>query len=314
MRLDWNGVAWDSSTLFDSFDRRFIMAACELGGGRAVVLPAVAREMSDFFSLRVTHHWFKALKRQDRRQMRRYPDGDKGRIAQAAGEGLKDWVRSEIDAQASGQAPAEGASALSLRTLTEAERGKALAIATGIPGFCFRGQPRLGHWGDRAIIGEAIVSDLHLLVSRKRSPVKRTKSNRWCREAHALNGDLLQEADDFVQAIAADAAPEREANDGIGPGDEFSLKAALLAAMPVRDVAASRLDGIVEGFVDGMGNSGTFVACADSALRTWKSSRSQACVDAVRPLLAGSQAKLTERRRVDAITRRAAAAGWRGRP
>ena len=304
-------VAWDSSGLFSPFDRRFIMATCELLGGRAVVLPQVAREMHGILADNEEDHWIKVLGWEERRGQRSYAPDEKDRICAAAGFGIKDWVRDEIDAQAKPKARNAPDSALALHALTPSESGRARDIAQAIPDYCFRGQSKDGHWGDRQIIGQAVVAGYHVLASKNRRSVKRPRINVWCRETHGVNEDLMQEADDVMQDAVSGMGRRRAADDAVGPGDEVFLKAVLLAAMPGHDVAPDRFAEIVENFMDRLENSETFPECADGAWRAWRSDLAPSCIQSVRPLLADSPTRATEQRRLNAVHSRARGAGWR---
>lgn len=314
MPLDLRHVAWDSCSLFGSFDRRFIMAACELSGCQTNVLPQVAKEMFGILSGDTAKYWLSVMEGEERRGGSRYGDDEKARICEAASEGLKAWVKSEIDAQATQPSSMRSLSGLKLHILNPAEVGRALDIASKIPAYCFQGTPKDGHWGDRQIMGQAIVSGLHVLASRNRNSIKRARLNRWCQEAHGINGDIIVEADDVMQQIMTERTQAQGADAEVGPGDEMMLKAVLLAAMPGHDVAPDRFDSIIETFIQSIEKSRTFIECADSARRTWLSRRGKACVDEIKPMLADSVARATEQRRIDSVRRSASDAGWRGGP
>ena len=291
MPLDLRHVAWDSCSLFGSFDRRFIMAACELSGCQTNVLPQVAKEMFGILSGDTAKYWLSVMEGEERRGGSRYGD-----------------------AQATQPSSMRSLSGLKLHILNPAEIGRALDIASKIPAYCFQGTPKDGHWGDRQIMGQAIVSGLHVLASRNRNSIKRARLNRWCQEAHGINGDIIVEADDVMQQIMTERTQAQGADAEVGPGDEMMLKAVLLAAMPGHDVAPDRFDSIIETFIQSIEKSRTFIECADSARRTWLSRRGKACIDEIKPMLADSVARATEQRRIDSVRRSASDAGWRGGP
>ena len=154
-----------------------------------------------------------------------------------------------------------------------------------------------------------MVSGYHVLTSKNLRSVKRPRINAWCREVQGVSEDLMQEADDVMQDAVSGVGRGRMAEDVVGPGDEVFLKAVLLAAMPGRDITPDRFAEIVENFIDRREGSETFPECADGAWRAWRSDLAPSGIQSIRPLLADSPTRATERRRVNAVRSRASGAG-----
>ena len=286
-----DAVAWDTCVLLSPFDRRFIMAVCELRGCKTNVAPQVAKELFGLVPVSESDYWHRVLDGEEARGERQWPLEQRQAICRAASEGAKEWIKKDVDAQ-----PAN--SALSLVTFKEADSERIRILAEEIPASCFRGPSKDGHRGDRHVIAQAAVAGLQVLATKIRSSIKHEQMNEWCASSLGTNAQLVREADSFVQSMTIENT--KKAGVALRPEDieDEMLSAILLAALPSRQVSTKRLDEIVTRFIDQVADQ-SFPDCADDAAKAWASDRSPAVVERVQPMLPTSLARTTEQRRVD---------------
>ena len=293
-------ITFDTCILSRPVERRFVMATWELLGTSVSVLPHVTNELHGVLFDNEFLHWHSSLASQERREHARYAPGKKDRIATAAAQGARQWVERELQAEHHATDGPPPPRALRTVPMSALQRERANGIAAAIPGSCFRGASKDGHFGDRTIIAQAIVMDFSILATRNRGSIRRHQVNEWAKASMGLNDQLALGAEDAVQQVQ-----ERI----LSPSDKASLAAVLLACLPGRPVTPERTSAIVERFLSLLQKS-SFANCGEGAALIWQEPEGLALAAQITRRLKDSATRQTEQRRVDLVRQQATHAGW----
>ena len=144
-------VTIDSSLIYPTTSRRFLMALWEMEGLKVELLPRTIQEMYGFVQDSERSYWRRALAREAGRTGRTWPPETVEAVAAATAAAAGEWVNTEIGYAATA---ARNDSMLCAVGLTTAQEARAGAIAETIPNMCFKGPSKDGHRGDREIVAQ----------------------------------------------------------------------------------------------------------------------------------------------------------------
>ena len=290
-------VTIDSSLIYPTASRRFLMALWEMEGLKIELLPQTIHEMYGFVQSSERSFWRRGLAKEAGRTGRTWPPDTVEAVIAATMAAAGEWVNAELGY---GTRPARNDSMLHSVSLTVTQRATAGVIAETIPTMCFRGQSKDGHRGDREIIAQGVVSGFKILASDNRSSIRRTQINGWLREQELCTGDFVLRGDDAIE----EAGPWRDQ-------PAHMLEAVLRATLPDQPGKATRENEIVTTFIDRMRHAG-LDSIARSCNEEWRGTRQREIYDRARRYIAGptTLARETEQRRLNARRTAAADAGY----
>ena len=290
-------VTIDSSLIYPTTSRRFLMALWEMEGLKVELLPRTIQEMYGFVQDSERSYWRRALAREAGRTGRAWPPETVEAVAAATAAAAGRWVNTEIGYAAT---PARNDSMLHAVGLTRAEEARAGAIAETIPNICFKGPSKDGHRGDREIVAQGVVTGFKILASDNRTSIRRPQMNGWLREQGLCTGDFVLRGDDAIE----EAGPWRDQ-------PAHLLEAALRATLPDKPGEATRENDIVATFIGRMRDEG-LDSVATSCDEEWRGARHRDIYDRARRYIAGptTLARETEHRRLTATRTAAADAGY----
>ena len=290
-------VTIDSSLVYPTTSRRFIMALWEMEGLKVELLPRTIQEMFGFVQDSERRHWGARTRAEAERTGVSLPAKTVSSIEKATALAAGAWVNKEL-----GYAgiPGRNDSMLRAVALTEEQETQANALAESIPRKCFKGPSKDGHQGDRQIIAQGVVSGFKILASDNRSSIRRTQINGWLIEQKLAPGEFVLEGDDAIDQ--AGSWREQPAH---------MLEAVLRATLPTRPACAQRERDIVETFIERMRNEG-FGRTADNCAEEWEGDLQKEIYARARAHIANptTLARDTEARRMSATLAAAKKAGY----
>jgi len=295
--MDLDNITVDSSLMYPTTSRRFLMALWEMDGKRVALVPRAVQEMYGFVRQSEERFCQRALHKQTERTGRIYSPGDRQIIIDAAVEAAGEWVNDELGDD---KRPGNNSSALILRRLNAEEADRARTLAEAIPSKCFRGPSKNSFFGDREIIGQSIAAGFAILASDNRSSIRRVQLNGWIKEHTGIDGNFVLDADQALE----------EAGHWTTQPTKL-LEAVLRAALPSRPRSVERENEIVIQFITRLGREGwkhIAVACDEE----WRSAEAEIAYTSARAFIAeeGSHARDTEARRIERIRKATSNAGY----
>jgi len=147
-------VTIDTSLLYPSTARRFLMTLWDMQALKIPVLPRTSRELHGVIKESESAYWKRRLKREATRTGMHWSPQIIIAIADAASEAAGQWVNQELGY---GTNQPRNDSALQRIEMDPAAQLRADDIAEQIPKRCFQGRSLTGHRGDRSIIAEGVV-------------------------------------------------------------------------------------------------------------------------------------------------------------
>ena len=290
-------VTIDSSLIYPTTSRRFLMALWEMEGLKVELLPRTVKEMYGFVQDSERGYWRRALKKEGRRTGRMWPPETVEAVAEATAHAAGRWVNAELGYAGT---PGRNDSMLRAVTLTPEQRAQAGMIAEAIPRECFKGPSKDGHRGDREIVAEGVTSGFKILASDNRSSIRRVQMNGWLIDKRLASGEFVLRGDDALEQ----AGHWREQ-------PAHMLEALLRATLPDTPGEAQREKKIVETFIARMKFEG-LNSVADSCNEEWQGMHQREIYERARRHIAGptTLARETEDRRVKATRAAAKKAGY----
>ena len=293
-----SSVTIDSSLVYPTTSRRFLMALWEMEDRKVELLPRTVKETWGFVQDSEIEYWGRRLAKEAERTATTVPPDVARAIKEAAAVTAGVWINAEVGYAGR---PGRNDSMLRAVTLTAEQDRHADAIARAIPGECFKGASKNNHWGDRQIIAQGIVSGFKILASDNRASIRRTQTNGWLIDERLAEAKFVLNADDAID----EAGPWKEQ-------PAHMLEAVLRATLPTRPTSPDREKEIVEQFLSRMRNEG-LPNTADSCAHEWEGVRANEIRKRARAYIEGprTHARETEDRRVRATRAAAHRAGYR---
>ena len=297
-RITLANVTIDSSLMYPTTGRRFLMALWEMDGLKIELLPRTVQEMYGFVQNSEFNYWNRGLRKEGQRTGQIWPEETIDAICQASADAAGAWVNEELGY---GQIPPRNASMLRAVTMTRKQRLAAKTLASNIPQRCFRGPTKDNYQGDREIIGQGIVSGFKVLASDNRSSLRRNVMNGWLREQNYVAEDFVLSADDAIETAGAwDRQPAR------------LLEAVLRATLPETRRSGPREKAIVDTFLKRLAHEG-FRGIAQTCRDEWRGPEISAIYTRARAYIKGPEtlARQTETRRLARTREAAEEAGYK---
>ncbi len=290
-------VTIDTSLLYPSTARRFLMTLWDMQALKIPVLPRTSRELHGVIKESESAYWKRRLKREATRTGMHWSPQIIIAIADAASEAAGQWVNQELGY---GTNQPWNDSALQRIEMDPAAQLRADDIAEQIPKRCFQGRSLTGHRGDRSIIAEGVVCGFKVLATDNRTSIKRSKINEWLLEQTLTSEDFVLDGD--------------EAIDRAGHGKTHPaqlLKTVLIAALPDTPAPKDRENTIVEQFIQRMHHDG-LRTIAEDCHQEWTLHDTRQIYQEAREIIEGGKsiARHTEQRRVSATRLAAREAGY----
>ena len=290
-------VTVDSSLIYPTTTRRFIMALWEMEDLRVDLVPRAVREMWGFVQDSEHDYWSRRLKKEAVRTGTRLPADTATAIEKAAAVAAGAWVNVEL-----GYAgiPGRNDSMLNAVTMTQEQERLANEITGEIPMECFAGHSKNNHRGDREIISQSVATGFRILASDNRSSILRPQINGWLTEQNLVPGEFVLNGDEAIDH--AGTWKEQPAR---------MLEAVLRATLPTLPGSARRENEIVETFIARMRDEG-LPSTAKSCAAQWEGEHQAEIYERARAYVAGpgTLARNTEDRRVKAARDAARRAGY----
>lgn len=290
-------VTVDSSLMYPTTTRRFLMALWEMEGLRIELVPRTAQEMYGMVRESEREQWYRRLRWDTKRTGRVWAPESVEKIIDAAQNAAGQWVNAELGY---GKTPGRNDSMLHAVTLSAKQGVEAAAIAAEIPRRCFRGPTKNNYRGDREIVAQAVISGFKILASDNRWSIVRNRMNGWLAEQSLVEEELVLNADDAIEK----AGPWRtQAN--------TMLEAVLRATLPNERRSAEREAEFVTTFVKRLGRQG-LEGVSLSCLDAWEGPDHETIYKAARAHIehGGKLSRMTEDRRLEAVRSAAAGAGY----
>ena len=247
-------VTIDSSLMYPTTSRRFLMALWEMEGLRINLVPKAVQEMYGYVQESEREYWHERLDKESERTGRAWAPEIAEAIARAAEQGAADWVNDELGY---GQKAGREDSMLRATALDAGQSVRAAGIARSIPRECFKGATKNDYRGDREIIGQGVAAGYKILASDNRGSIRRNAMNGWLMETGHANAEFILNADDAI--------------DRAGQWSEqpqHMLEAVLRATLPGQRRTAQREDEILGQFIQRMQMQG-LRNVAQSCLSAW---------------------------------------------
>ena len=227
-------VTIDSSLMYPTTSRRFLMALWEMEGLRINLVPKAVQEMYGYVQESEREYWHERLDKESERTGRAWAPEIAEAIARAAEQGAADWVNDELGY---GQKAGREDSMLRATALDAGQSVRAAGIARSIPRECFKGATKNDYRGDREIIGQGVAAGYKILASDNRGSIRRNAMNGWLMETGHANAEFILNADDAIDR----AGQWREQ-------PQHMLEAVLRATLPGQRRTAQREDEILGQF------------------------------------------------------------------
>ena len=247
-------VTIDSSLMYPTTSRRFLMALWEMEGLRINLVPKAVQEMYGYVQESEREYWHERLDKESERTGRAWAPEIAEAIARAAEQGAADWVNDELGY---GQKAGREDSMLRATALDAGQNVRAAGIARSIPRECFKGATKNDYRGDREIIGQGVAAGYKILASDNRGSIRRNAMNGWLMETGHANAEFILNADDAIDR----AGQWREQ-------PQHMLEAVLRATLPGQRRTAQREDEILGQFIQRMQMQG-LRNVAQSCLSAW---------------------------------------------
>ena len=290
-------VTIDSSLIYPTTARRFLMALWEMDGLRIELLPRTVQEMYGFIQDSERGYWRRGLVKEAQRTGTQWPPQTVEEVSEAAAAAAGEWVNEELGYK---EAPARNDSMLRPVLLTPQQQARAGLIAESIPRECFRGPSKNNFRGDREIVAQGVVSGFRILASENRGSIRRVQMNGWLHEGGLATEEFVLRADDAIER----AGPWKDQPARL-------LEAALRAALPDNRRAPQREAEIVETFIARMKKEG-LDSVALTCLDEWTGPDPGKIYERARAHIAGPEtlARDTEGRRLERTRAAARRAGY----
>ena len=291
-------VTIDSSLMYPTTSRRFLMALWEMEGLRINLVPKAVQEMYGYVQESEREYWHERLDKESERTGRAWAPEIAEAIARAAEQSAADWVNDELGYR---QKAGREDSMLQATALDAGQSVRAAGIARSIPRECFKGATKNDYRGDREIIGQGVAAGYKILASDNRGSIRRNAMNGWLMETGHANAEFILNADDAIDR----AGQWREQ-------PEHMLEAVLRATLPGQRRTAQREDEILGQFVQRMLMQG-LRNVAQSCLSAWYGPKQKEIYAAARTYIDSSEtlARDTEERRRTRTLKAANDAGYR---
>ena len=290
-------VTIDSSLMYPTTSRRFLMALWEMEGLRINLVPKAVQEMYGYVQESEREYWHERLDKESERTGRAWAPEIAEAIARAAEQGAADWVNDELGY---GQKAGREDSMLRTTALDAGQSVRAAGIARSIPRECFKGATKNDYRGDREIIGQGVAAGYKILASDNRGSIRRNAMNGWLMETGHANAEFILNADDAIDR----AGQWREQ-------PQHMLEAVLRATLPGQRRTAQREDEILGQFIQRMQMQG-LRNVAQSCLSAWYGPNQKKIYAAARTYIDSSEtlARDTEERRRTRTLKAAQTAGY----
>ena len=290
-------VTIDSSLMYPTTSRRFLMALWEMEGLRINLVPKAVQEMYGYVQESEREYWYERLDKESERTGRAWAPEIAEAIARAAEQSAADWVNDELGY---GQKAGREDSMLRATALDAGQSVRAAGIARSIPRECFKGATKNDYRGDREIIGQGVAAGYKILASDNRGSIRRNAMNGWLMETGHANAEFILNADDAIDR----AGQWREQ-------PEHMLEAVLRATLPGQRRTAQREDEILGQFIQRMQMQG-LRNVAQSCLSAWYGPKQKKIYAAARTYIDSSEtlARDTEERRRTHTLKAAKNAGY----
>ena len=290
-------VTIDSSLMYPTTSRRFLMALWEMEGLRINLVPKAVQEMYGYVQESEREYWHERLDKESERTGRAWAPEIAEAIARAAEQGAADWVNDELGY---GQKAGREDSMLRATALDAGQSVRAAGIARSIPRECFKGATKNDYRGDREIIGQGVAAGYKILASDNRGSIRRNAMNGWLMETGHANAEFILNADDAIDR----AGQWREQ-------PQHMLEAVLRATLPGQRRTAQREDEILGQFIQRMQMQG-LRNVAQSCLSAWYGPNQKKIYAAARTYIDSSErlARDTEERRRTRTLKAAQNAGY----
>jgi hypothetical protein len=290
-------VTIDSSLMYPTTSRRFLMALWEMEGLRINLVPKAVQEMYGYVQESEREYWHERLDKESERTGCAWAPEIAEAIARAAEQGAADWVNDELGY---GQKAGREDSMLRATALDAGQSVRAAGIARSIPRECFKGATKNDYRGDREIIGQGVAAGYKILASDNRGSIRRNAMNGWLMETGHANAEFILNADDAIDR----AGQWREQ-------PQHMLEAVLRATLPGQRRTAQREDEILGQFIQRMQMQG-LRNVAQSCLSAWYGPNQKKIYAAARTYIDSSEtlARDTEERRRTRTLKAAQTAGY----
>ena len=246
-------VTVDSSLMYPTTARRFLMTLWEMEGLKIELVPRAVQEMYSYVRESEGDQWYRHLRGETQRTGMTWAPETVERIVEVAASAAAKWVNTELGY---GNKAGRNDSMLHAVTLSAEQSVEAATIATAIPRDCFRGPTKNDYRGDREIVAQGVVSGFKILASDNRGSIVRNRMNGWLSEAGHASDEFVLNADDAIEK----AGPWRSQ-------PAHMLEAVLRAALPSEPRSAKRVAEIVDTFIERMrsqGLRGVALSCLDA--------------------------------------------------
>ena len=175
-------VTIDSSLIYPTTSRRFLMGLWEMADLRVELVPRAVQEMHGYVRESEKEQWHRQIKGDTERTGKTYPPETADAIAEAGAAAAGNWVNEELGF---GQQRGREDSMLQAVALNAEQRVQTAAIALSIPRMGFRGPTKNDYRGDREIVAQGVATGFKILASDKRGSIVRNRINGWLTEAWA---------------------------------------------------------------------------------------------------------------------------------